>query len=212
MTSLNNEIADFFRVDEAKRKRRELLGENFLTRRIHKYEKCGEETIDFINNLNPSLVLDLGCGDNQYKTFIKNLIGIDIVNDAADIKADIITIPFDDSSADAVLCFGSINFGEKDLIRKQLLEVKRVLKNDGYAIFRGNMKDHNDTKNMYYGWDTEKVTRWTQELNMKLYEEPVQITRTTPTGKKNLEWNDRMARRSNTEKRTPYRLFWIWKK
>lgn len=212
MSSLNNEIANFFHVDDEKRKRRELQGEEFSKRKIHKYEKCGIETIEFVNNLNPALVLDLGCGDNQYRMFIKNLIGIDIVNDAADIKADIITIPFDNNSADVVLCFGSINFGSEDIIRKQLSEVTRVLRVGGYAIFRGNMKDHNDIKDIYYGWSPEKVIAWTEQINMTLHEGPVQITRTNRRGEKNLDWTDRMAKRSNTEKRTPYRLFWIWKK
>jgi len=212
MSSLNKEISNFFHVDDEKRKRKELQGENFLRRKIHKYEKCGLETIDFVNNRNPILVLDLGCGDNQYKNFINNLIGIDIVNEAADIKGDITNIPFDDNSADVVLCFGSINFGDEHLIRNQLLEVRRVLKDGGYAIFRGNMKDHIDTKDIYYGWSTEKVMAWTEEINMMLHEGPVQITRTNWRGEKNLDWTDRMAQRSNTEKRTPYRLFWIWKK
>jgi ubiquinone/menaquinone biosynthesis C-methylase UbiE len=212
MNSLNEEIINFFHVDEEKKKRKAQQGEDFANRKIHKYEKCGPETIDFVNNLNPNLVLDLGCGDNQYKNFIKNLTGIDIINESADINADILNIPFESNSADAVLCFGSINFGTEDLIRKQLLEMKRVLKHEGYAIFRGNMKDHNDIKDIYYGWSAEKINYWTQELNMKLHDGPVQITRTTRNGDKNLNWTDRMAQRSNTEKRTPYRLFWIWKK
>jgi len=212
MSTLNNDISNFFHVDEEKRKRKELQGKEFSKGKIHKYEKCGTETIEFVNSLNPLLVLDLGCGDNQYKNFIKNLIGIDLVNDAADIKTDISVIPFDDNSADVVLCFGSINFGDRSVIQKQLLEVTRVLKQGGYAIFRGNMKDHNDIKDMYYGWNAEKIAAWTEELNMTLHEGPVQITRTNRQGEKDLDWTDRAAKRSNTEKRTPHRLFWIWKK
>jgi len=184
----------------------------FIEKRINKYEKCGMEMIEFVNRLTPSLVLDLGCGDNQYKSLIDNLVGIDLVNDSADIKADITHIPYNDNTADVVICFGSINFGTTELIEKQLLEMQRVLKPGGYAIFRGNMKDHSDSRNIYYGWSTDLVHSWTEELNLTLCSGPELITRTNRFGDKKENWVDKVALKTNTESRSPYRLFWIWKK
>lgn len=180
----------------------------FLTdKRINKYEKCGFEMINFVNDMSPLCVLDLGCGYNQYKSFINNLVGIDLVNQSADIIANIENIPYNDNSVDVAICFGSINFGTEQLIEEQLLEMKRVLKPGGYAIFRGNMKDHDDSRDIYYGWNSNRVQYWTEHLNLTLHEEPSLVTR---TDKEN--WVDRIAIKTNTESRSPYRLFWIWKK
>ena len=43
----------------------------------NKYSLTGINFIKEINNLNPNLVLDLGCGQNPYKGHINNLIGVD---------------------------------------------------------------------------------------------------------------------------------------
>jgi SAM-dependent methyltransferase len=185
---------------------------SLLQRRINKYEKCGMEMIEFVNSISPLCVLDLGCGDNQYKSFINNLVGIDLVNKSADIMADITNIPYDDNSVDVAICFGSINFGTEELIELQLLEMKRVLKTGGYAIFRGNMKDHDDSRDIYYGWSNERVHYWTEQLSLTLHEDPSLVTRTDRFGNKKEDWVDKVALKTNTERRSPYRLFWIWKK
>jgi ubiquinone/menaquinone biosynthesis C-methylase UbiE len=184
----------------------------FTEKRINKYEKCGMEMVNFVNSLSPSVVLDLGCGDNQYKSVIDNLVGIDLITEYADIKADITQIPYDDNTVDVAICFGSINFGTRELIEQQLLEVKRVLKPGGYAIFRSNMKDHSDSRNIYYGWSAELVNSWTEQLNLTLHTAPELITRTNRFGDKKENWVDKVALKTNTEPRSPYRLFWIWKK
>jgi ubiquinone/menaquinone biosynthesis C-methylase UbiE len=181
-------------------------------RLVNKYQKCGTYTIDFINNLKPTTVLDLGCGDNQYKDFIPALIGIDITNPYADIEADISSLDYNDNSVDAVICFGSINFGSDSIIEQQLKEVFRVLKPNGYAIFRGNMKDHADDQELYYGWSEELVADWTKRLNIQLHEGPEVVTRTRADGTINNDWKDPRMTNIGKEARTPFRLFWIWKK
>jgi SAM-dependent methyltransferase len=187
-------------------------GSKYWNRVINKWERCGMDTINFVNELSPALVLDLGCGENQYKHYIPNLIGIDLVNELADIKSDITKIPYDDNVADAVLCFGSINFGDTALIETQLLEMYRVLKPGGYAVFRGNTDTNHDTRNIYYGWTTDLVNFWTKKLNLQYHQEPITIVRTHTDGRLNLDWVDKNNLRIGATPRTPYRLFWIWKK
>lgn len=189
-----------------------LMSENRIKRQLNKFEKCGDYTINFINNLNPKLVLDLGCGDNQYKRFIKNLVGIDLFGEQADIIQDIGILPYDNNTVDAIICFGSINFGDESLIQVQLQEVYRVLKNGGFVIFRGNMKDHNDDQNLYFGWSKEKVKFFSDYFNLEIIEGPDKITRTYPDGTLNTHWKDLRMSQINQPERTPYRLFWIWKK
>jgi ubiquinone/menaquinone biosynthesis C-methylase UbiE len=213
---MNDDLAQKLKESFTPPPQRIVLKENnydmFLSRRINKYEKCGMDMVNFINGLSPTTVLDLGCGDNQYKSLINNLVGIDLVNTSADIQADITNIPYEDNTVDVAICFGSINFGTHELIEQQLLEMKRVLKPGGYAIFRGNMKDHADSRNIYYGWNDDLVHNWTTTLNLSLHEGPSLITRTDRFGNKKEHWVDKVALKTNTESRSPYRLFWIWKK
>jgi ubiquinone/menaquinone biosynthesis C-methylase UbiE len=182
-------------------------------RKFHynKYEKCGDETIELINSLNPSLVLDLGCGDNQYKEHIKNLIGIDIANKNADIIADIANLPYEDNSVDACLCYGSINFGDDEVIEKQIRELKRVLKVNAISVFRGNI--HKSDMLPYYVWSEEKVNYWTKKLNFTLQVEPI-IIRRLKRGRKEIndKWKDRISTEAGVQPRPIERLYWIWRK
>jgi len=178
---------------------------------LNKYEKCGDETIKLINDLNPSLVLDLGCGNNRYKNHIKNLIGIDLVDKGADIVGDISYLNFPNESVDACLCYGSINFGDENLINQQLQELFRVLKTGGIAVFRGNMNE-NHNASIYYGWNKEKINYWTDFFKISLLVHPVIIYRTTRQGIVNHQWQDRIAAKAGFNHRSIERLYWIWKK
>lgn len=211
-SELNSEIKKTFSLPEENKTIMEREGPRYWKRLINKWDRCGMDTINFVNELSPTLVLDLGCGENQYKHYISNLIGIDLVNELADIKADISTIPYDDNTADVVLCFGSINFGDTTLIQTQLLEMYRVLKPGGYAVFRVNPDTNRDTRNIYYGWTPELANFWTEKLNLQYHQEPITIVRTNTNGQPNLNWVDKTNLKIGATPRTPYRLFWIWKK
>ena len=50
-----------------------------------KFKYSGLAIIDEVNAMNPDNVIDIGCGYNEFKGKIKNLIGIDPYNDRADI-------------------------------------------------------------------------------------------------------------------------------
>jgi ubiquinone/menaquinone biosynthesis C-methylase UbiE len=177
----------------------------------NKFEKCGDETIQLINSMNPQLVLDLGCGDNQYKEHIKNLVGIDIVNTKADILSDISSLSYEDNSVDACLCYGSINFGDDKLIEIQLKEMNRVLKSGGISVFRGNT--HISDMIPYYIWTEEKIKYWTNYFNFTLQVEPIIIRRLKRDGKSiNNKWRDRASEQAGVKPRSIERLYWIWRK
>ena len=55
-----------------------------------KYKYSGLNMVDEINTLEPSSVLDLGCGYNEFKGKIHNLTGVDPYNERADIKSKIL--------------------------------------------------------------------------------------------------------------------------
>ena len=53
---------------------------------MKKWKYSGVQLIDEVNNLKPRAVLDVGCGYNEFRGKIKNLIGIDPYNKNADLE------------------------------------------------------------------------------------------------------------------------------
>ena len=103
-----------------------------------KYKYSGLGVIDEVNALKPRSVVDLGCGFNEFKGKIDNLVGIDPYNTKADILCDI-TRHSPKYKYDIALCFGSINFGGSDKIFNELSHVVNNIVNPGGLIFfRGN--------------------------------------------------------------------------
>lgn len=181
----------------------------FLSRIVEKYEPNGKRMISEINSLNPNLVVDLGCGLNQYKPLIKNLIGVDILNCREDIVADIsdLSSHFENNSVDVTLALGSINFGTDAIIEQQLREVKRILKIGGYAYFRANQNDHDpnhEGKLYYYEWSKEKVIEWSKILNFEIVGDII-----IKEGRQGVF--DRMNTEFVNKQRSKVRLFWKWR-
>lgn len=104
-------------------------------------------------------VIDIGCGHNEFKSLVKNLTGIDIVNPKADIVID-----FDDFETDQLfdvaLCLGSIQYGERSDIERQLKKLSNLLKPGGRVYWRTNtgVRDHKNplvAQVPYYPWTEE---------------------------------------------------------
>jgi SAM-dependent methyltransferase len=181
----------------------------FLSRIVEKYPINGKTMIEEINNLDPTLVVDLGCGLNQYKGVIKNLVGVDVVGCREDITADITDLKehFTDHSVDVILALGSINFGEDDLIKRQLQEVKRMLKVGGVAYFRANQNDHDkDHKGdlHYYDWSQDLVEHWSTQLGFEILGE-------VTVAQGNARIKDRIDSNFVSKQRSNVRLFWKWR-
>lgn len=168
--------------------------------RLTKYVETGQKLIEEVNSYNPKIVLDLGCGDNIYKGKINNLIGIDILDDSKqDITAPIENLPFKDNYADVILALGSVNFGDDDLIDKQIREMKRVAKPDA-LIYLKILPEHN--VDPYYFWTLNKLIKKTQQHNLYFLQMPKEIYRNSD------------AKPSHHEKtgfRSRKRLYCIWK-
>ena len=102
-----------------------------------KYKYSGLSIIDEVNSMNPSAVVDIGCGHNEFKGKINNLIGIDPYNDKADISVH--TLDYKpDTAYDVAICLGSINFGSSDKILGELENVVSMVKSGGFLYFRVN--------------------------------------------------------------------------
>ena len=118
------------------------------------------------------LVLDVGCGFNEFKSRIPNLIGIDPANERADYRVSIEEFNTVDRF-DVALCLGSINFGDKLTIMNQIACVINCLKptariywrcNPGYADHGNEMCKDID----FYPWSIEEHVKLSELFGFKL--------------------------------------------
>ena len=139
--------------------------------KLKKFKFSGLRLIEEVNALNPRSVLDVGCGYNEFKGKIKNLIGLDPYNRHADLQ-----IKIEDYSTtekfDVILCLGSINFGSYDKIMKELIVCKNLLADGGKMFFRVNPGlDHEPPESKYinfYPWNVYQITQIAKQLDLAI--------------------------------------------
>lgn len=109
---------------------------------IPKYKYSGHSLINQVNS--HEWVLDVGCGDNYFKEFIPNLVGIDPANESADYKLTIEEFE-PQIKFDVAFCLGSINFGSRPQILQQVGKVVSLLEQRSRIYWRCNpgLQDHN---------------------------------------------------------------------
>lgn len=116
-------------------------------------------------------VIDIGCGNNEFKPLIKNLLGIDIVNPRADIIID-----FDDFETeqrfDVALCLGIIQYGNRADIERQLQKLSQIIRPGGRVFWRTNtgVQDHkNDQVKLvpYYPWTKQAHTEFAKQFGFR---------------------------------------------
>ena len=119
--------------------------------------------VDFIRQriLDNESVLDVGCGKNNFKDRLKNVVGIDPAFDEADVKCTIEEFNSDEKF-DVALCLGSINFGTEEVITKQIAKVVSLLNPSAKIFWRCNpgRRDHgNEFVNQinFFPWTFEKL-------------------------------------------------------
>lgn len=110
---------------------------------IDGYYWTGWRLIDEIND--NELVLDVGCGVNPFKRHIKGLHGIDITNIGSDEQVAIEDYETD-VKYDVAFCLGSLNFGSKELISRQITSLANCMKQKSRIYWRCN-PGHRDHEN-----------------------------------------------------------------
>jgi len=133
-----------------------------------KFKYSGLAIIDEVNAMSPDNVIDIGCGYNEFKGKIDNLIGIDPYNDRADIIVH--TLDYKpDVEFDVAICLGSINFGSSDKILGELENVVSMVKSGGFLYFRVNPGIQHDKPAAkwinFYDWDPVFISNAAQHLN-----------------------------------------------
>ncbi len=136
-----------------------------------KYKYSGLSIVDEVNNLKPLRVLDLGCGYNEFKGKINNLIGVDPYNNKADIQSSILDYKSQEQF-DVVISLGSINFGNVDKIYAELENAVNLTKPNGLLYFRVNPGEQHKAPEaqwiQFFNWTSEFIINSSSALNCSI--------------------------------------------
>ena len=138
---------------------------------IKKWKYSGLALIDEVNSLKPRAVLDVGCGYNEFKGKIDNLIGIDPYNDKADHEVG--TLEYrTDQNFDVILCLGSVNFGSRNKIIAEVGRCVELLEDGGTMFFRVNPGvQHNKPEAKwieFFAWNVPFIIELSEIFNLKV--------------------------------------------
>ena len=138
---------------------------------MKKWKYSGVQLIDEVNSLKPRAVLDVGCGYNEFKGSIDNLIGIDPYNDKADLMVSTLDYKTD-QKFDVILCLGSVNFGSKDKITAEVGRCVNLLADGGTMFFRVNPGLNHDKPEAdwieFFSWNVPFIIELSQIYNLKI--------------------------------------------
>jgi hypothetical protein len=171
---LNTEFTDIIALAD---KIHHAVLENYFSKvwqpHTKKYKYSGLSIVDEVNGLNPLNVLDLGCGYNEFKGKIKNLVGVDPYNKKADITSNILD-HVGEKPYDVVICLGSINFGSVDKIYNELEHAVKITKPSGLLYFRANPGRQHEAMEAkwieFFNWNSEFIINSAGQLNCSIVE------------------------------------------
>ena len=138
---------------------------------MKKWKHSGLQLIDQVNDLKPRAVLDVGCGGNEFKNKIHNLIGLDPYNHNADYQIDLLEFrPME--KFDVILALGSINFGGQNKIIAEVSKCVNMLEEGGMMFFRVNPGIQHDKPEAkwieFYAWNVPFIIELAEMFNLKV--------------------------------------------
>ena len=138
---------------------------------IKKWKYSGLALVDEVNSLKPRAVLDVGCGYNEFRGKIDNLIGIDPYNDQADLQVS--TLEYrTNQKFDVIMCLGSVNFGSRDKIIAEMGRCVDLLEDGGTMFFRVNpgvQHDKSEAKWIeFFAWNVPFIIELSEMFNLKI--------------------------------------------
>jgi SAM-dependent methyltransferase len=138
---------------------------------MKKWKYSGLALIDEVNALKPRAVLDVGCGYNEFKGRIDNLVGIDPYNDKADLQVS--TLEYKTAEKyDVILCLGSVNFGDRDKIVAEVGRCVNLLADNGTMFFRVNPGVQHDKPEAdwieFFAWNVPFIIELADIYNLKI--------------------------------------------
>ena len=138
---------------------------------MKKWKYSGVALIDEVNSLQPRAVLDVGCGYNEFKGKINNLVGIDPYNNRADLEVS--TMEYKTNQRfDVILCLGSVNFGGRDKIIAEVGRCVNLLAEDGTMFFRVNPGIQHDRPEAkwieFFAWNVPFIIELAEMFNLQV--------------------------------------------
>ena len=138
---------------------------------IKKWKYSGLALVEEVNSLKPRAVLDVGCGYNEFKGKIDNLVGIDPYNDKADLQVSTLEYKTD-QKFDVIMCLGSVNFGSRDKIIAEMGRCVDLLEDGGTIFFRVNPGvQHNKPEAKwieFFAWNVPFIIELSEMFNLKI--------------------------------------------
>jgi len=138
---------------------------------MKKWKYSGLALIDEVNSLKPRAVLDVGCGYNEFKGKIDNLIGIDPYNNLADFETGTLDYKTDEKF-DVILCLGSVNFGNRDKIIAEIKKCVELLADGGTMFFRVNPGVQHDKPEAkwieFFAWNVPFIIELSNMFNLDI--------------------------------------------
>ena len=138
---------------------------------IKKWKYSGLALVEEVNSLKPRAVLDVGCGYNEFRGKIDNLIGIDPYNERADLQVSTLDYKTD-QKFDVMLCLGSINFGDRGKIIAEVGRCVDLLADGGTMFFRVNPGvQHNKPEAKwieFFAWNVPFIIELSEIFNLKV--------------------------------------------
>jgi len=138
---------------------------------MKKWKYSGLALVDEVNNLRPRAVLDVGCGYNEFKGKINNLIGIDPYNDRADLQVSTMNYKTN-QKFDVILCLGSVNFGSRDKIIAEVGRCVNLLEEGGTMFFRVNPGIQHDRPEAqwieFFAWNVPFIIELAEMFNLQV--------------------------------------------
>jgi hypothetical protein len=139
--------------------------------KMKKWKYSGVALIDEVNSIKPRAVLDVGCGYNEFKGKIDNLIGIDPYNKNADINVGIMDYRSTEKF-DVILALGSVNFGGRNKIISEFSRMVTMLADGGTMFFRVNPGVQNSAPEArwieYFPWNVPFIIELASMFNLKV--------------------------------------------
>jgi len=137
---------------------------------LNQYKYSGWTLVDKVRP--GETVIDVGCGHNEFRERISNLIGVDPAFSQADYQTTIENFQTE-QRFDVAFCLGSINFGDKLTIMNQIACVVNCLKPTARIYWRCNPghADHGneECKNInFYPWTVDEHIKLSELFGFKL--------------------------------------------
>jgi cyclopropane fatty-acyl-phospholipid synthase-like methyltransferase len=122
-------------------------------------------------------VLDVGCGYHPFKGRIKNLIGIDKYNTAADVVVDMLDYEAEKESFDVVIALGATNLHSFEVIESQIAKLDYWCRPGGRIYMRVNpvLEEITPPKFAIYKWTMADIAYFTRKHNFEIIK-PVRLT------------------------------------